>query len=831
MQTLKHLWKFLLYLCSIILVMIVFLSVPYVHNFVIKKIIESFVESDNIKLDDINVRLSLNQIILSDLKINSDNQIIEIDQLKLNYNIKDLIKTRKTSFSILSNGFYVNSDSLLLDLKIDGNFNARKGKIISLLSIKSNYVDNNKPEIKNISFNSNIIFSDNILKFSKSNLSINDGYFKFDLDAKFKNDMLEDLKISSEINNIPFKIYDLILSPEHGVHKFITESIEKADIIYGKFDIHFDQDLLSSIRHNRYENIDKYINSEKVSGFINCENVSYIYDLDMPKITSKNLTIKLGGRVVAVDLKHAEVAGSKVTEGYLALDYLGEKIDLLIKAKASGRVSGLIDFMGKDQVAKLQNSEIDLKKSDGIVSSDIEIKIPLHEEKNIFNVKADINSFNLKCLKDSLNLTKYKLTGLFSGDKLTIKGMGLVNGMDSSTDFIVNIDDKSEFSHKLTSEIKLKKSEENLPGIKVLDGISNLSVSLISKQEDTSIKIYSNLKNLHFQIPMISLDKPAKQRAFLNVEGYLNSGKNQNLNISLKGEDNLNISGEVKSTANDLSLDFKKVSYLNSDFSAFINFKEKSLDAKIKGKLLDLSAFKPESSDDSSTFNKFKVKLELDKIKLKNNIDLTNALAYIDCRAGICPVARFNSSINGTDYLIVEYLDKEKPKWYLETNEAGKLISALGITSKVKRGNMKAEIFAPLSKAKDPNYSTTGNITIWDFDMSENIFLTRLVSFISVPGLLGALSNSDIRFDGAKVNFTLKDKIALINDMSCEGPYFNFFTKGKIDFKKNSLNLRGQVYPSLYGMNKLVGSLPVLKYIFGKRGGVIFTPFFYDYKF
>ena len=53
-----------------------------------------------------------------------------------------------------------------------------------------------------------------------------------------------------------------------------------------------------------------------------------------------------------------------------------------------------------------------------------------------------------------------------------------------------------------------------------------------------------------------------------------------------------------------------------------------------------------------------------------------------------------------------------------------------------------------------------------------------------------------------------------INNSFATGPYFDFSMRGNIDVKNRTLDLNGHVNPALYGISKLIGSIPLIGRIF-----------------
>ena len=93
--------------------------------------------------------------------------------------------------------------------------------------------------------------------------------------------------------------------------------------------------------------------------------------------------------------------------------------------------------------------------------------------------------------------------------------------------------------------------------------------------------------------------------------------------------------------------------------------------------------------------------------------------------------------------------------------------------------------------------------------------MTRMISFISLPGLVSMISgNKDIAFLGMSGTFSFQNNILSIANSSANGPYFDFTLKGNIDTKKRFMDIHGHVNPELYGISSVIGSIPIIGRIF-----------------
>ena len=120
-----------------------------------------------------------------------------------------------------------------------------------------------------------------------------------------------------------------------------------------------------------------------------------------------------------------------------------------------------------------------------------------------------------------------------------------------------------------------------------------------------------------------------------------------------------------------------------------------------------------------------------------------------------------------------------------------------------------------------------GKLYINNFSAIKTPFIIKIVSLTSLSGIIDIITNSkEIKFNNMNAIFNFyHDKINL-TDCSIIGQSFDLNMKGEIDIDNHLIKLRGNIVPSVYGVNHALKIVPVFgKLISGKRRGVISAPF------
>lgn len=807
-----------------ILLILVLLIIPQVHNGISKLVIKNIVNSEHIKLENIDVILNTKKIKFKNIELKFFENHLSIPIAELYFDIDRIFFNRKTNFSLLVDNALLNNN-IIISLTGSGKYNFRNGDLeyAPLISTEKTV---NAPH--NFSLFSKLHYSNNIFSANESLIKINNSYIK--LDGKITKNNYRIISAESKINieHVPLDFYRIFLPEGHGLYKFFEESIKKGEVEAAEISVNLPEEFVNLFEDSSKKEIAKNFKPDYLKANFKIRDLGYKYSPYMPDITSKSLDLKVEGKNVKILLQNSEIAETKVIDGSVYFDYLEEKFTIYADANTSGNVKGLLRFIDPETLKKMANSNIDLHALSGDAKSKVHIEIPLSDDtQNKYEIKSQISNLTGKLLHDRINLSKFNILGSFNGEKVVFSGRGEINNFKSDLSVIVNLNDQENFSHKINANIDLASSGTEITGIKFISGSSKLKFEILGKKDNVTLEAYSNLENLYFQIPTIALNKIIGKKAIFKLEGNLEEGANQNINISLIGEDNLKIKGMISTSGNISNIKFDNVKHLNNDFKAEIITGGKVTLANVSGKLIDLSEanFAKIMQPDNKVAGDIKLHILLDSVKLKNNVMLTETMVDLECKNRVCPIAKFNGQM-GPNILRAEYkAHKSVPRWDINTNDAGMLFSGLGVTNKMKKGQMQLVINVPVPGATPINNSYTGNFHFTNFEATQNKLLTRMVSFISIPGLVGTLTNKDIHFDSFQGEFKIENGLFIITDSSAVGPYFNFFLKGNVDSNARKIDLRGQVVPSLYGLNKLMGSMPLIKALFGKRGGIVFTPF------
>jgi hypothetical protein len=131
--------------------------------------------------------------------------------------------------------------------------------------------------------------------------------------------------------------------------------------------------------------------------------------------------------------------------------------------------------------------------------------------------------------------------------------------------------------------------------------------------------------------------------------------------------------------------------------------------------------------------------------------------------------------------------------------------------------NLTATMPGPANTSVDNNPDYSGRLTITDFNMVNQPFLSRLFSAVSFTGVADLLGGNGISVDKLDVPFTSKNSVISIKDGVVSGTVGGT-ADGYIDRPKNLVALKGSLVPA-YGLNSLISNIPVIGDILASKKG------------
>lgn len=619
------------------------------------------------------------------------------------------------------------------------------------------------------------------------------------------------ITVSGRAENFPIMIYKPFhyLCPDNKLLIFLNDFIKDGVIESGEISINLTE---KDIKEKNY-------NKDNTHGVAKINSLKLVYNSELPPLSEMQVDVLYSGTLVEFIMNKGNSTDIFLTEGLIRMDWKGQDDTVLVvNAKGKGKVKGLTDFISNNVHTELQKASIDLQKFTGNTSVDINILIPLKpKSKNTYDISAIIPNTDLSIFNDKIFLTKANIVGKYDGDTLKLTGTGKVNGFKSHFDFCQNFTDSTEFDHKLniTTNVALPSNKPEKVGfVSLLNGKAKIDFEYININKIGKITLASDLKELEFYLDKLGIRKQIGETADLVVNGSLISTTNGSFDFKIEGSNGLNIKGKTSVKDDSIETITNNLNHKDTNISAKINSSKDLVDIHIRGKLLDLSnadmmQFLEKERNSGAT----EMDLAVNKVKLKKDIWLSDLKLSFKCNKVKCYSGNIKASIDSKNVDMQLTEDGEWEQWVITSSDAGALLKGIGIYNDMKSGNMKLIMRTNRKELRAGEIIpiTNGKFEFERFILNKTSAITKLISFVSLPGFVGMISgNKNITFSNMRGEFTFQEGSLNIKSCKANGPFFSFTMQGLVNTSSRVVDLKGHVTPALYGLSAAVSIVPII---------------------
>ncbi|XVN40353.1 MAG: DUF3971 domain-containing protein [Rickettsia endosymbiont of Argas persicus] len=803
---------------------LIFYSAKHGHmNAPLKKIIEFYLSKSDVKavIDELDFKenhLSINKISLYLI----DNAKGEINDFDIYLDFKNLFSNSLLSANFNINKFSVisNNNEEIINTSINGDYLLNILKNISidirLSSIKSDILADEEGAslplgsalctYKASSVKNNPKIVDCNLNFgNKASLTLNSSITDKNIDANAK------------AVNIPLVIYKTVekIIPNNAAISYLHKHIKQGHIQNGELSIKLDRRALK-------ENI---LEDNNLKANLHISNFEYKYHKDLPALTKVDTNIIISGPEIKFLINEAYSGNSIISDGIMLFKWEGhDKSKFIFNATAKGEVSDLTNFIPNNAYQNIKDQNIDLKKIKGAANSIIEIVIPINPNiSNSYNVVSTLSNLNFNTLNNNIILQNGEAKVTFKDNQLNIVGKGKINNYASNFTYDHDlVDEKSACVLKVKSNVTANNQKFGI--LKLVSGATLLNFEYKKQNRDiASITVNANLDNLEFYIDKVAIHKKLYKKANFSLYTKLDDQNlNKNIEFNILGEDNLKINGNILIKKNSYNIALSSINHAQTKLTGKITIDDHNIDTQLSGSLLDLSnsnmmQFLEKEGD--STYN-ITLKTNISKILLKGGVALDNFDLVIKCDKVRCFYGFLNSNISNNKKVRMSLTaDESHERWLIESDDAGALLKGLGMYTTMQNGYIKLNLNTKRYEVKkgDVIPILDGRFYIKHFTVVDTPFLTRLVSFVSLPGFLSSITNNkNILFEDMSGKFSYRGNVITLSDTEAHGPFFDFTMKGSIDTNKKLIHVKGNVIPSFFLISSIVTKIPVVGKIFSK---------------
>jgi len=583
-------------------------------------------------------------------------------------------------------------------------------------------------------------------------------------------------------------------------------------------------------------------NALSVSFPLSAATVTYLAGLR--PLTNVEGTARLDGDTFTAQVASAEVGRLAVSQSTITIPNLHmHGMVGAIHAHVEGALSDVLALIDMKPLQYPSRFHINPGSAGGASVVDLDFRVPM-----VRNVSVSQIGIGIKAAVSGLALSLGPHSKITNGhadfaiDNSTLHATGLValNGANLDVDWLEAFN-----SAPITTRVTVRgvldaqaRAAFNVSTGHILTGPMGIVATLEGRRGVFQrASIAADLTPASLAFDAVNISKPGGSPASANIAARLDGDGNIRSadlavtggNLSAQGTATFGPTGDLQR----VNLDRVRDGGANDFALAMTETPAIGLDMAITGHSLDGSSLgrkkknAPDLSKERSagSAEPFHLTAKVDQLVLRNGVALSpfvldadgtgqriRALSLSGQLSRNAPVtATINSTASGRKLLVA-------------AADAGSLLKGLfGFTS-LKGGqlNINASMLpSTVPQQKDaPDYN--GELVIRDCTLVNQAFLTRFFSSGSLAGFLDLMRGQGIAIDTLQIPFSINGDVVDIHDARASGPSIGVTTDGYIDRANDQIALQGAIAP-LYGINGVLGSIPVLGNVFvSKKGEGIF---------
>jgi hypothetical protein len=556
-----------------------------------------------------------------------------------------------------------------------------------------------------------------------------------------------------------------------------------------------------------------------INATINVEGTNVHYYSEYPDVKAVTGTVKFTGISMLAEASTGTVLSSTINNVSLTIPDLWQHNILLdIKGNFSGLVENGLAFLKAGMKNTENEKELEnIYKSTGLTEGTISLSIPIISTLTYDDINIEVNSKISNAIIPEL-INGYPITG---GDfvlnlknyALDINGKGILNETPLQMGFNADFKDGKDTQTKyhIAGEISPKfLTDLSIAEIPYTSNTFGIDVTMLTKGAIKTLDGTADITKAQISIPKIAFEKPAGRSGKVTFNAIQQDSAIEIKSFSAEG-DGFSTSGNLKIVDSTLtSIVLNKTKFAHNDFTTTnYNSDINGFELNIKGNSLDLSGipfnqfFQPGKKDKKNV----DITAEIDNLYMKNGEVLKSFKANANCTPKICKSLNIYGKLRTDNYVALSLKPLgDRSSLMTQSDNAGALISALGISQNVLGGSLSLEsTFA----ANDITTIAQGLIIMRDFTAIRTPLLGKVLTLASLQGIEDLLNNQGITFKKFDAPFTMSNGIITVTDAKSSGSSVGITASGTIDTVKSEVDLKGVIVPA-YEINKILGKIPLV---------------------
>jgi hypothetical protein len=499
-----------------------------------------------------------------------------------------------------------------------------------------------------------------------------------------------------------------------------------------------------------------------------------------------------------------------------------------LNARLKGPLGGVFDYIQKEPIKAAR--EFDPKAVGGNVDMRINLAFPTHENVRMQDIQIQASGqaqdIVLPDVVGALDVTGGPMQIVLKDGLLNIQGQANVEGQPAD---ILHKEYLDSAGKDYAAQTKVSvivndaiRTTLNLGLEDYISGPAPTTVTYTVAANGTgSAEFQSDLTPATLYAPPFGYEKKPDIPASARAQGVFKNDLLQSIkSLEITGpalqvkNASLEFSGDLQTRLKTLKFPALVVGETVGDLDLSVSPQGKYT-ITMSGALLDFRPFllptKP-SSETGKSSPPMDISMTFDRMRTSESAHLQQVKIF----ASLDPQQRFLQleldAIAGTGDIYLRFKPDETGKRFfrLEAQDAGATLRAFDMYDKIQGGTLLIQ-GEPAHALDDDNL--VGVAQINDFRVVGAPTLARLLSALSLPGMMGLLDDQGLSFKKLEANYDWlyrpEGSLLILDDGRTSGNEVGLTFDGTYDRAEGSMDISGTIVP-LSTINKMIGSIPLL---------------------
>ncbi len=367
----------------------------------------------------------------------------------------------------------------------------------------------------------------------------------------------------------------------------------------------------------------------------------------------------------------------------------------------------------------------------------------------------------------------------------------------------------------------------------VSGGLDAELVYTVFDRRTSRLEVRTNLSRAEIDVPELDWHKSSGEPGRAEVTILIENGLIKRVPSFDVMAGDLFLRGDVVYSPGGLGLErvnLARVLFGRSDVSgAVIARADGTWEVGLQGKTLDLTpiwhhVIGDRPARDDIDMPNITLALEVGKVFVDKERFMSNLSATLVHKDDIWRTVLIDSQLNGGTPLTIRMAPDDvsgNRVLSVKADDAGETLRFLDLF-----GNMYGGVLEIRGTYEDaaPARPLKGEMRVADYRIRNAPLMTRILSIMSLTGIVDAMTGEGLAFSSLEVPFTKTEGEVTIMDAKATGTSIGFTASGSVYTQADVLNIEGTVVPA-YAINSFFGKIPLLGNLLAGResGGGVFA--------